>query len=106
NPDIKWRQQPDDVTELCERQLSILNSAARLPKLGGRLVYATCSLLMEENQAIIERFFSQQANYRLIPAHEILLEQKIALDTGAYLQLLPHRHGTDGFFAVVLERSS
>ncbi|MFM7669712.1 MAG: RsmB/NOP family class I SAM-dependent RNA methyltransferase [Betaproteobacteria bacterium] len=106
NPDIKWRQQPDDVTELCERQLSILNSAARLPKVGGRLVYATCSLLMEENQAIIERFLSQQANYRLIPAHEILLEQKIALDTGAYLQLLPHRHGTDGFFAAVLERSS
>ncbi|MFM7632004.1 MAG: RsmB/NOP family class I SAM-dependent RNA methyltransferase, partial [Betaproteobacteria bacterium] len=106
NPDIKWRQQPDDVTELCERQLSILNSAARLPKLGGRLVYATCSLLMEENQAIIERFLSQQANYRLIPAHEILFEQKIALDTGAYLQLLPHRHGTDGFFAAVLERSS
>jgi len=106
NPDIKWRQQPDDVTELCERQSSILNSAARLPKVGGRLVYATCSLLMEENQAIIERFLSQQANYRLIPAHEILLEQKIALDTGDYLQLLPHRHGTDGFFAAVLERSS
>jgi len=106
NPDIKWRQQPDDVTELYERQSSILNSAARLPKVGGRLVYATCSLLMEENQAIIERFLSQQANYRLIPAHEILLEQKIALDTGDYLQLLPHRHGTDGFFAAVLERSS
>ncbi|MFM7226247.1 MAG: RsmB/NOP family class I SAM-dependent RNA methyltransferase, partial [Betaproteobacteria bacterium] len=70
NPDIKWRQQPDDVTELCERQLSILNSAARLPKVGGRLVYAPCSLLMEENQAIIERFLLQQANYRLIPAHE------------------------------------
>ncbi|MBM3930863.1 MAG: RsmB/NOP family class I SAM-dependent RNA methyltransferase [Sphingomonadales bacterium] len=106
NPDIKWRQQPNDVTELCERQLSILNSAARLPKVGGRLVYATCSLLMEENQAIIERFLSQQANYRLIPAHEILLEQKIVLDADDYLQLLPHQHGTDGFFAAVLERSS
>ena len=106
NPDIKWRQQPGDITELCERQLSILNSAARLPKVGGRVVYATCSLLREENQAIIAQFLSQHANYHVIPAREVLLEQKIALDTGEYLQLLPHQHGTDGFFAAVLERSS
>ena len=106
NPDIKWRQQPTDLVELCERQYSILSSAARLPKSGGRLVYATCSLLAEENQAIIARFLEAQPNYRLLPASEVLAEQKVGLDTGDYLQLLPHQHGTDGFFAAVLERIS
>ena len=93
NPDIKWRQQPTDLIELCERQYSILSSAARLPKSGGRLVYATCSLLAEENQAIIARFLEAQANYRLLPAREVLAEQKITLDSGDYLQLLPHQIG-------------
>jgi 16S rRNA (cytosine967-C5)-methyltransferase len=106
NPDIKWRQQPTDLVELCERQYSILSSAARLPKSGGRLVYATCSLLAEENQTIIARFLAAQPNYRLLPAREVLAEQKITLGSGDYLQLLPHRHGTDGFFAAVLERIS
>ena len=104
NPDIKWRQQPKDVAELCARQYSILCSAARLPKPGGRLVYATCSLLVEENQAIITQFLSEHAQYKLVPAREVLAEQKIALDTGDTLQLLPHLHATDGFFAAVLER--
>jgi 16S rRNA (cytosine967-C5)-methyltransferase len=104
NPDIKWRQQPKDLAELCARQFSILSSAARLVKPGGRLVYATCSLLAEENQAIITQFLSQQPQYKLVPAREVLAEQKIDLDTGDTLQLLPHRHATDGFFAAVLER--
>jgi 16S rRNA (cytosine967-C5)-methyltransferase len=104
NPDIKWRQQPKDLAELCARQFSILSSAARLVKPGGRLVYATCSLLAEENQAIITQFLSQHPQYKLVPAREVLAEQKIDLDTGDTLQLLPHRHATDGFFAAVLER--
>lgn len=105
NPDIKWRQQPADLAELCARQYSILSSAARLPKPGGRLVYATCSLLTQENQSIIARFLSEHSQYTLLPASAVLAEQKIDLDTGDYLQLLPHRHGTDGFFAAVLERN-
>ncbi|MFM8246292.1 MAG: RsmB/NOP family class I SAM-dependent RNA methyltransferase, partial [Burkholderiaceae bacterium] len=104
NPDMNWRQQPGDLSELSARQFSILMSAARLPKPGGRLVYATCSLMAEENQAIGEKFLSAQTQYRLVPAQQILSEQKIALDTGDYLQLMPHRHGTDGFFAAVFER--
>lgn len=104
NPDMKWRQQPGDLSELCARQYSILMSAARLPKPGGRLVYATCSLLAEENQAVVEQFLSAQTQYRLLPAHQVLSEQKIELDTGDYLQLMPHLHGTDGFFAAVFER--
>jgi 16S rRNA (cytosine967-C5)-methyltransferase len=106
NPDTKWRQQPGDLSELCARQYSILMSAARLPKPGGRLVYATCSLLAEENQAIVEKFLSTQTQYRLLPAHQVLSEQKIELDTGDYLQLMPHLHGMDGFFAAVFERAA
>ena len=73
-------------------------------KLGGRLVYATCSLLNEENDAVVERFLTEHPEFQLANVAEILAQQQIALDTGATLKLLPHRHGTDGFFAAVMER--
>ncbi len=104
NPDIKWRQQPADIVELNAKQQSILAGAARLLKPGGRLVYATCSLLAEENEAIVAQFLSAHPDFALLPARDALAEQKVALDTGDYLQLLPHVHQTDGFFAAVLER--
>ncbi len=104
NPDIKWRQQPDDIAELNAKQQSILAGAARLVKPGGRLVYATCSLLAEENESIVAQFLSAHPDFALVPAREVLAEQKVALDTGDYLQLLPQVHQTDGFFAAVLER--
>ena len=104
NPDIKWRQQPTDIDELNAKQQSILAGAARLVKPGGRLVYATCSLLNEENEAIVAQFLSTHPDFALLPARDALAEQKIALDTGDYLKLMPHVHQTDGFFAAVLER--
>ena len=119
NPDLKWRQTPQDIEELTAKQSSILQSAARLVKLGGRLVYATCSLLNEENDAVVERFLTEHPEFQLANVAEILAQQQIALDTaehiertateialdtGATLKLLPHRHGTDGFFAAVMER--
>ena len=104
NPDIKWRQQPNDIAELNAKQQSILAGAARLVKPGGQLVYATCSLLAEENDAIVTQFLSAHPDFTLLPAHDVLAEQKIALDTGDYLKLLPQLHHTDGFFAAVLER--
>ena len=104
NPDIKWRQQPGDIAELNAKQQSILAGASRLVKPGGRLVYATCSLLAEENEAIVAQFLSAHPDFVLLPARDVLAEQKVALDTGDYLQLLPQLHHTDGFFAAVLER--
>ncbi|WP_024901712.1 RsmB/NOP family class I SAM-dependent RNA methyltransferase [Robbsia andropogonis] len=104
NPDLKWRQSPSTITELQPKQLSILTAAARLLKPGGRLVYATCSLLHEENEAIVERFLATHPDFVLVPANTVLAEQKVPLDTGSYLSLLPHRHATDGFFAAVLTR--
>ncbi|HEY0846194.1 MAG TPA: RsmB/NOP family class I SAM-dependent RNA methyltransferase [Noviherbaspirillum sp.] len=104
NPDMKWRQTPESVVELNAKQTSILASAARLVKPGGRLVYATCSLLDEENEAIVEQFVASHPDFTLIPMKEVLAEQKISLEMDTYLKLSPQIHQTDGFFAAVLER--
>ena len=104
NPDLKWRQTPQSITELNAKQSAILASAARLVKPGGRLVYATCSVLARENQQIVQAFLAQHPHFVLKPAGVALAEQKIELDMGDWLELYPHVHGTDGFFAAVLER--
>ena len=104
NPDLKWRQTEQDVIELNQKQTNILARAAKLVKAGGRVVYATCSLLKEENEVIAEAFLSAHPEFVLIPANEVLAQQQINLDTGKYLNLLPHLHGTDGFFAAVFEK--
>lgn len=105
NPDLKWRQTEQDVIELNIKQTNILARAAKLTKAGGRLVYATCSLLEEENESVAEAFLATHPDFALVPANEVLAQQQIKLDTGKYLKLLPHLHGTDGFFAAVFERN-
>jgi len=103
HPEIKWR--PLDLGTLTETQSRILAAAARLVKSGGRLVYATCSLLREENEDIIRGFLESHPAYRELNASEILTRRHVALDlSGPAFRLFPHRHGTDGFFAAVLER--
>jgi 16S rRNA (cytosine967-C5)-methyltransferase len=104
NPDVKWRLKPESIIELSGKQLSILNGAARLVKPGGRLVYATCSILEEENESIVSQFLATNSAFQLVPVKEVLEEQKIPLQMDDYLKLLPHKHQTDGFFAAVLER--
>jgi 16S rRNA (cytosine967-C5)-methyltransferase len=104
NPDVKWRIRPESITELNVKQLSILNGAARLVKSGGRLVYGTCSILEEENEAIVAQFLAANDGFSLVPMKEVLEEQRIPLEMGDFLKLMPHRHQTDGFFAAVLER--
>jgi 16S rRNA (cytosine967-C5)-methyltransferase len=104
NPDVKWRQPAEAIGELQEKQASILAGAARLLRAGGRLVYATCSLLNEENDVIVEQFLATHPDFALVPMSQVLAEQKIPLEMGQYLKMLPHKHQTDGFFAAVLER--
>ncbi len=104
NPDVKWRQKPEAIGEMQEKQAAILAGAARLLKGGGRLVYATCSPLREENEFIVEQFLAAHPDFVLVPMKQVLAEQKIPLEMDDYLKLLPHRHQTDGFFAAVLER--
>jgi 16S rRNA (cytosine967-C5)-methyltransferase len=105
NPDLKWRQTPEDLAELTVKQANILERAAKLTKAGGRLIYSTCSLLREENEQIAEQFLAKHPEFKLLNAAEILSSQQIALDTGDYLKLLPHLHHTDGFFAAVFEKA-
>jgi 16S rRNA (cytosine967-C5)-methyltransferase len=87
-----------------DKQLAILDGAARLVKGGGRLVYATCSFLNEENDDVAAEFVASHPDFELVPMSKVLAEQKIALEMGDYLKLLPHKHQTDGFFAAVFER--
>ena len=103
NPDIKWRD--IDLVTLTDTQQRILAAAAGLLKLGGRLVYATCSLLREENDDIVEKFLATHPEFSAVPAGEILARRHIALEFGdAALRLYPHRHRTDAFYAMALER--
>ncbi len=102
NPDLKWRQSPESVQELKQKQAAILAASANLLKPGGRLVYATCSFLPEENQVIIEQFLADHPKFSLLNCTELLAQQKIPLETGEFLQLSPKAHGTDGFFAAAL----
>jgi 16S rRNA (cytosine967-C5)-methyltransferase len=114
NPDLKWRQKPTDLAELTVLQGKILQSASRLVKSGGRLVYATCSLLQEENEAIAQAFSEANKDFVQMDAGELLLAQKIdkanSLCSGPeeapsrYLRMWPHAHQTDGFFAAVWQR--
>jgi 16S rRNA (cytosine967-C5)-methyltransferase len=109
NPDLKWRQNPQQVAHQAEQQAAILKSAARMVKPGGRLVYATCSLLDAENEAIADVFSAAHSEFAPLDVGEVLGAQRIA-DAAALVQdgrlrLWPHRHSTDGFFAAVWQRS-
>ncbi len=113
NPDLKWRQNEKAVEEMAVKQTAILQSAARLVKPGGRLVYATCSVLPQENEAIAQAFSIANPDFVPMSCGEILEGLKVADaqklcaggENGAlYLRLWPHRHATDGFFAAVWQK--
>jgi 16S rRNA (cytosine967-C5)-methyltransferase len=105
NPDLKFRQSPQSVAELTAKQAAILESAARLVKSGGRIVYATCSLLAEENDAIVDAFLAAHEEFSELDCADLLRSARVPLDTGSRLRLMPHVHGTDGFFAAALQRA-
>ncbi len=109
NPDLKWRFDETELARVNDVQRAVLSAAARLPKPGGRLVYATCSLLARENQQVIEQFLAAHPDYALLPAHDVLAAQGVELPDAArfapYFVMLPHLEGTDGFFAAVLQRN-
>jgi 16S rRNA (cytosine967-C5)-methyltransferase len=107
NPDGKWRAGPQDLAELVPRQRDILASAARLVRPGGRLIYATCSLLREENEAQAEAFLAANPDFALYPAARAWAETIGGPSPGGddYLRLTPARHGTDGFFVAIFERA-
>jgi len=107
NPDARWRYGPDEIASVVEEQTRILEQASRLVAPDGRLVYVTCSILREENEAVVEAFLAAHPGFALKPVAEVWAET-IGGDCPAEadtLRLFPHRHDTDGFFVAVLERA-
>jgi 16S rRNA (cytosine967-C5)-methyltransferase len=110
SPEIKWRTQPQDIEQLSIQQASILESAAKLVRDGGRLVYATCSLLKAESERVAEAFGATHKDFVALPMSDLLkplvkddLHRASMISEGG-LRLWPHLHGTDGFYAAVWER--
>ncbi len=107
NPDLKFRQTEEALLELTIKQASILSAAAKLVAPGGRLVYATCSVLPEENDNIVDAFLAKNAEFEIVPITQVLKRLKIDIkQTDHYLRLSPKQHNTDGFFAAVLQRAT
>jgi len=110
NPDLKWRQSPLTVAEFRQQQAAVLAAASQLIKPGGRLAYATCSLLVLANDAVARTFEASHPQFVAVPALQALSQARIAradeLIDGPYLRLWPHRHRSDGFFAAVWQRKS
>ncbi|MBF0341770.1 MAG: RsmB/NOP family class I SAM-dependent RNA methyltransferase [Magnetococcales bacterium] len=105
-PELKWQLTPEQVNSYSVRQSALLNAGARLVRPGGRLVYATCSLFREENQAVVESFLNENQNFQQLPAMRTLAAQGY---TGVYcrdahLLLTPHVAGCDGFFAALFQK--
>jgi 16S rRNA (cytosine967-C5)-methyltransferase len=119
NPEIKWRLKPEDLRDLQLRQVAILKSALAHLASGGRLVYSTCSLESEENEAVVEAALERQPEFKLVDM-KVELEQlrksgELAsekdrdalpsLVAGPYLRTIPGMHPCDGFFAAMIERT-
>jgi 16S rRNA (cytosine967-C5)-methyltransferase len=114
NPEIKWRLTPQDLTDLQARQLAILESAMTKVAAGGRLIYSTCSLEIEENEDVIERALAEDSSFRILDCRtelqrlqqegELIWLDPASLTRGCYLRTLPGVHPCDGFFAAILEK--
>jgi 16S rRNA (cytosine967-C5)-methyltransferase len=107
NPEARWRLVPADLERMPALQLAIARRALDLVAPGGRLVYATCTMLAAENQGVVERLLAERPGLEVVPIKDVWGSARatpIADATGRFLEVLPHRHGTDGFFAAVLRR--
>jgi len=103
HPDARWRLKVSDLAVMAAMQRSILSAAAGAVRPGGLLIYSTCSLEPEENDAQIERFLAENAEWRLEPPADGAVPASV-LDAGR-LRVLPHKHGVDGAFAARLRRA-
>jgi 16S rRNA (cytosine967-C5)-methyltransferase len=117
NPEIKWRLRPERLQELSQLQRMLLRNAAASLRPGGRMVYSTCSLELEENQEVVEHFLGENPQFSLVPLHRELTRIRPQLTdptnatvaelfAGDYLETSPEKNQTDGFFAAILERRS
>ncbi len=106
NPDLRWRWYGPNLEEIVQMQADILEKVADKVKPGGRLVYATCSLFREENEDQVDAFLKKHADYKVLPLAEAWDGDKNSIpNKGPFLRLLPKDHGTDGFFAAILQKT-
>ena len=116
NPEIKWRLKAEDLHDLQSRQVAILKSALAQLAIGGRLVYSTCSLEHEENEAVVEAALESAVEFKvadfrgeleqLRQSGQMCWEDVGSLLAGPYLRTIPGVHPCDGFFAAMIERKS
>tara|TARA_B100000035_G_scaffold24868_2_gene19529 strand:+ start:18520 stop:19785 length:1266 start_codon:yes stop_codon:yes gene_type:complete len=104
NPDLKWRQTKNSLNEMVIKQSSILQAASKLCKKGAYLVYATCSILEDENEKVVASFLNSNKNFKIIPQHNIMKKYGIDLGSDDFLKLTTHQHKTDSFFGALMER--
>jgi 16S rRNA (cytosine967-C5)-methyltransferase len=104
NPDARLRLIANDLAELITKQARIVDQASRLVRTGGRLVYATCSVLTEENETQVQTFLARHSDFHVVPLAVAWTLSDPPPCEGPFLVLTPLRHGTDGFFAATLER--
>ncbi|HKW66669.1 MAG TPA: hypothetical protein VJP04_05230, partial [Terriglobales bacterium] len=116
NPEIKWRLKPEDLADLHARQLAIVTAVVNRLASGGRLVYSTCSLEREENQAVVEKLLSNTSfGLRLLDCRgelkrmqergELVWQDVDSITDGLFLRTLPGVHPCDGFFAAIFEKN-
>jgi 16S rRNA (cytosine967-C5)-methyltransferase len=107
NPDLRWRVVPEDLPRLAAVQTAILRNARRALRPGGTLVYSTCTITHEENEAVVESLLSESPpetpRLRLVGREEIPAALRPLADEKGLVRCLPHLHGTDGFFAARFE---
>jgi 16S rRNA (cytosine967-C5)-methyltransferase len=105
NPDARWRLRPEDPASLAATQRALLASAARAVMPGGVLVYSTCTLLAEENEAVVAAFLAEHAEFSRVARDEAPGAARAFVEVDGFMRTWPHRHGTDGFFAARLARA-
>lgn len=104
NPDARWRVRPEDLPELAKTQRALLESAATALRPGGVLVYSTCTVTPEENEAVLRGFMATRASWRIAPREDAPESLRGLIGEDGFLRLQPHRDDTDGFFAARLVR--
>ncbi|HEU4389884.1 MAG TPA: 16S rRNA (cytosine(967)-C(5))-methyltransferase RsmB [Blastocatellia bacterium] len=104
NPEIRWRLAGNDIARLSQLQLMLLGRGSLLVRDGGRLVYSTCSIEPEENEDVVSQFLRQNPQFRVTPPRNDQGISPELITKSGFMRTFPHRHGTDGFFAAVLQR--
>ena len=106
NPDARWRLRPEDPASLAETQRALLENSAREVMAGGALVYSTCTLLPEENEAVVAAFLAQHSEFSLTPRAQLPATVRPFVEADGLMRTWPQRHGMDGFFAARMTRAA